>query len=94
MAEANKKIDVKNLMTQLEALTGYDYEKAERECRLDGDSTGVVTFSTDFQARIAANALEIPIDEVKRLPIQDYVALTTKVSNFLLSSLASELKAP
>lgn len=94
MAEVNKKIDVKNLMIRLEAMTGHDYEKAERECRLNGDSTGVMTFSTDFQARIAANALEITVDEVKRLPIQDYVALTTKVSNFLLGSLASELKAP
>ncbi len=82
------KIDYTALEKGLESLTGYDFEKAERETRLCGDGTPEIVYSKTFQAVIAAKVLNITQDDIKSLPIKDYVAVTSTVSNFLLNTLA------
>lgn len=81
-------MDKEKLEEGLKQLTGYDFEEIERASRLKGDVSPDVTFSKDFQSRLAAKALGIGLDEVKKLPLPEYVAATQAVSSFLLSDLA------
>lgn len=81
-------MDKVKLEEGLKQLTGYDFEEIERASRLKGDVSPDVTFSKDFQSRLAAKALGVGLDEVKKLPLPEYVATTQAVSSFLLSDLA------
>lgn len=83
-------MDKVKLEEGLKQLTGYDFEEIEKTCRLKGDVSPDVTFSKDFQSRLAAKALGVGLDEVKKLPLPEYVATTQTVSSFLLSDLARE----
>lgn len=82
---AEKKIDLTNLESGLEALTGNDYANAERQARMGGDSMPVIQFSGNFQAALAAKALNVTTAEIKALPIAEYATVLARVSNFLLS---------
>lgn len=80
--------DFSNLENALQGLTANDYTLAERACRAAGDTTVEISFSSDFRGRLAARALNIPYTQIKTLSIKEYAAVTLRVGNFLLSSLA------
>ena len=81
------KMDFTNLEEKLAELTGYDFEEAEKACRLKGDASPEISFSKDFQSRIAAKALGVKVSEIKKLSIPKYVEITQQVNRFLFSSL-------
>lgn len=85
-------IKTENLEEKLASLTGMDYEFAEQEERDAGNNAVDVTFSKSYQARLAAKALDVNVFDLKELPIKDYVAITTRVSNFLFEDLAAEMR--
>jgi len=80
-------MNFEKLEEKLAELTGYDFETAEKACRAKGDTTPDISFSKDFQSRLAAKALKVKLDDIKKLPVNQYVSVTTKVSNFLFGSL-------
>ena len=81
-------MDKAKLEEGLKQLTGYDFEEVEKVCRLKGDAAPEIMFSKDFQSRLAAKALGVGLDEIKKLPLPEFVSMTQGVSNFLLSNLA------
>lgn len=81
-------MDKAKLEEGLKQLTGYDFEEVEKTCRLKGDAAPEIMFSKDFQSRLAAKALGIGLDEIKKMALPEYVAITQEVSRFLLSNLA------
>lgn len=81
-------VDFSNLENALQGLTANDYTLAERACRAAGDTTVEISFSSSFRGRLAARALNMPYSQIETLSIKEYAAVTLRVGNFLLSSLA------
>ena len=78
----------KDLSQRLETLTGYDFEIAEREERSAGNIfTADISMSKSFQARLAARALSVPMQEIQELPMREYNLLAAQVFNFLFAHL-------
>lgn len=84
------KVDYKKLEQGLENLTGHDFANAEQQTRMLGDGTPDIIYSKTFHAVVAAKVLGVVVDDIKALSIKDYVAVTSKVSNFLLGTLAEQ----
>ena len=91
--EEQKKMDLNAVESGLENMTGFDFEAVEREARAAGDTLPDITFSKNFQARLAARAMGVHVNDVCALPIREFNAVTMKVNNFLFASLAAEIKA-
>ncbi|MBQ7478240.1 MAG: hypothetical protein IJT01_04980 [Selenomonadaceae bacterium] len=81
----------KDLEAKLGTLTGYDFEIVEREERLAGNGLADAAQAKSFQTRLAARALNVPMQELQELPIVKYNTIATRVYNFLFSSLVAEL---
>ena len=82
------KVDYKKLKQGLGELTGYDF--AEQQARILGDGTPEIVYSKTFHAVIAAKGLGVTIDDIKGLPIREYVAVTSNVSVFLVGTLTDQ----
>ena len=76
-------IDLKELWTKLEGLTGNDFESAEMQERQSGNRAADLSSTRSFQARLAAYALKINPHEIKNLSLSEYWNVTTVVGNFL-----------
>jgi len=76
-------IDFDKLNEGLNNLRGYEFELAETQERTAGNSAFEMSLSKSFQARLAAMALKVPVDEIKALPVRDYMKVCLHVSNFL-----------
>lgn len=87
-----KKIDTSDLEDKLATLTGRDFEQCEKAERATGNLTPDVSFTKSFQARLAAIALKVNPHDIKGLPINQFVSITTRTSNFLLDTLAQEIQ--
>lgn len=83
-------IDTLKLEEKLVQLTGHDFELAEFAERNKGNTTPLLTFSSAFQARLAAMALECTPDDLKDLPLKEYTSIINRTANFLFGSSASE----
>ncbi len=81
-------VDYTALKEGLNRLSGFDFEAAEIECRKRGDMTAIISLSSQFQARLAAKALGVRVDQIENLKIPEYSKVTQEVSNFLLLNLA------
>lgn len=79
------KIDFESLKNKLQGLNGLDFIEVEREARLDGDVMPMISFSTNFQIRLAARALETNPHELEKLPLNQYVQIANTVSNFFFT---------
>ncbi len=86
-------MDYSDFEKKLENLSGYDYDIAENEERMAGNIIPDIKMSTGFQARLAAKALGVPLDDIKKMRIDEYGTVTGVVSNFLFGSLAEMAKA-
>lgn len=84
------KVDYKKLKQGLGELTGYDFAAAEQQARILGDGTPEIVYSKTFHAVIAAKVLGVTIDDIKGLPIREYVAVTSNVSVFLVGTLTDQ----
>lgn len=79
-------IDTNKLEEKLVQLKGRDFELAEFAERNKGNSIPLVTFSSAFQARLAAMALDCTPDDLKDLPLKEYTAIINRTANFLFGS--------
>lgn len=68
-----------------EKLTGEDIEAIEEELQDQNKYVLTPEISSAFQSMLAARAAKIPADEIRRLPIRDYMAIKNKARNFLLN---------
>ena len=76
-------IDFEKLNEGLNNLRGYEFELAETQERAAGNTFADLSFTKGFQARLAAMALKIPVDEIKALPLKEFVKVCGAVFNFL-----------
>ena len=83
----NKMLDISKLEDQLEGLTGRDFSKIEKESRASGNNSVVLTTSSDFQARLAAKALNVNPNDIFDLPLKKYNQTLLIVTNFLFGTL-------
>lgn len=77
-------IDMKALEAGLPALTGYDFQTAEKKARMEGDNTPIISLSSIFQVELAAIAMGTTSVELKTLKIKDYNKIIQAVNAFLL----------
>ncbi len=84
--------DMDKMEAGLNELTGVDFEQAENAERMNGNMMPDISFSKSFQARLAAKALNVPIEKVKAAKINEFTTVTTQVSNFLFGNLAETVK--
>ena len=86
-------IDIKNIDSALEVVTGKDFLNAERQARQQGDQTASIVLSSQFQAILLANALKVPVEDIEELPVKDFVQALSKVNAFLFTAdLAADKK--
>lgn len=78
-------VDTSNLSEKLNALTGLDFELVEAQERAAGNAAADVSFTKSFQARLAAQALNVPVADIKELPIKQYSKVCTDVFRFLFT---------
>lgn len=79
-------IDLNKLDEGLKKLRGLDFEQAETQTRMGTNINLVVpaiSFVKEFQARLAAAALEVPYADIAELPLQKYNRVCQTVQNFL-----------
>lgn len=80
-------VDTSKLNEKLNALTGLDFELVESQERANGNTYLDVTFTKSFQARLAAQALGVPVADIKELPMKQYIMVCGQVLNFLAAPL-------
>ena len=74
-----------SLTFYFEDLTGLDIEAIEEELQDQNKYVLTPEISSAFQSMLAARAAKIPADEIRRLPIRDYMAIKNKARNFLIN---------
>lgn len=68
-----------------ENLTGDDVEIVELELQLRNIVVLSAEVSSAFQSAIAARAAKMPADEIRRLPLRDYMRIKNAARNFLVA---------
>lgn len=68
-----------------EDLTGDDMEAVEEELAAENQFVLAPEVSSAFQSRLAARAAKMPSDEIRRLPVGDYMKIKNKARDFLVS---------
>lgn len=89
--EEQKALDFTELENRLDELDSNAFIHAERACRMVGDPTPDIVYSANFRARLAATAMGVPFEEIRKLKLRTYTAVITRTLNFLLQSLGEEL---
>ena len=89
--EEKKALDFTELENRLDELDSNAFINAERACRMTGDPTPDIVYSANVRARLAATAMGVPFEEIRKLKLRTYTAVITKTLNFLLQSLGEEL---
>lgn len=87
------KVDMKALRDGLNNLRGLDFEAAEKIVRGKNPAVVEVSLSKEFQARLAAQALQVPYSDVAELPLKQYARVTQEVFNFLFATSDDETPA-
>lgn len=75
----------KSMTFYFEKLTGEDVEVIEEELQDQNKYVLSPEVSSVFQSMLAARAAGVGADEIKRLPISDYMKIKNKARAFLLS---------
>ena len=77
--------DYKAITFYFDNLTGEDVEAAELELQARNIIVLSAEVSSAFQSTIAARAGRIPADELRRLPLKDYMKIKNAARNFLVN---------
>ncbi|WP_297038984.1 phage tail assembly protein [uncultured Dialister sp.] len=77
--------EIKEVDLDFDKLTGEDMVKAEREARSMGVAEGSVFASMKYQAILCAKVIGCPVDDVLRLPGEDFKNLVRQAATFLLA---------
>ena len=85
--EIRKPLDYTNLEKKLDELDAVAFQNAERACRMAGDPASDIIYSGNFRARLAAQALGVPYDDIRRADLRTYSAIIERTLNFLLQPL-------
>ena len=91
IVEEKKELDFTELENRLDELDSNAFINAERACRMTGDPTPDIVYSANVRARLAATAMGVPFEEIRKLKLRTYTAVITRTLNFLLQSLGEEL---
>ena len=75
----------KTLTFYFDSLTGEDIEAVEEELQDQNKYVLTPEISSAFQSTLAARAAKVPADEIRRLPIRDYMQIKNKARNFLIN---------
>ncbi len=75
----------KTLTFYFDDLTGQDVEAAEAELQAQNIYVLTPETSSHFHAVLAARAARIPVDDIRRLPVHDYMKIKNQARNFLIS---------
>ena len=67
-------------------LTGIDIEAIEAELQDENKYVLSPEISSTFQSMLAARAAGIGSDEIRRLPVKDYMKIKNKARDFLVSA--------
>ena len=81
-------IDLAKLNEGLNNLRGLDFELAEAQERAAGNNFPEVSFSKSFQARLAALALNVPVADIKELPVRQFMEVCGATFNFIYGTSA------
>lgn len=73
------------LFDELNKMSGRDFAEAERQARLEGDTSIDVGASRTFYAAVAAKALKTPLPDILDLPMREFFVITGDVGSFLLT---------
>ncbi len=74
-----------SLTFYFDRLTGEDIEAIEEELQDQNKYVLSPEISSAFQSMLAARAAKVPADEIRRLPVRDYMAIKNKARNFLIN---------
>ena len=77
------KINTEKLEENLDKLSGYDMLVLEQEERLVGNKTLELSTSKSFQARLAAKALGVNVNDIKALPLRQFNEICIRCFGFL-----------
>lgn len=69
-----------------DGLTGEDVEKVEEELQSENKYVLSPEISSVFQCMLAARAAKVGSDEIRRLPMRDYMKIKNKARDFLLDA--------
>lgn len=72
-----------DVMAKLANLSGRDMIAAEQQVRAAGDLTPMINLSLQYQAALAAKALDMKLDDVMELPAPVFTKLINTVATFL-----------
>lgn len=89
-------IDLEKLDEGLKKLRGLDFELAETQTRTSAEVNMVIpiiTFTREFQARLASLALGMPYADITELPLREFNKVCQRVQNFLNSTSDDETPA-
>ncbi len=86
-------VDYTKLDEGLKNLRGLDFESIEQKMYRADKVYANITFSREFQARLAALALSVPYEDITELPLKEYTKVTQRVLNFLYSISDGETSA-
>lgn len=76
----------KTLTFYFERLTGDDVEAIEAELQDQNKYVLSPEISSTFQSMLAARAAGVASDEIRRLPLGDYMKIKNKARDFLVST--------
>lgn len=76
----------KTMTFYFERLTGDDIEAIEAELQDQNKYVLSPEISSVFQSMLAARAANVASDEIRRLPLGDYMKIKNKARNFLVST--------
>lgn len=72
-----------DVLAKLANLSGHDLIAAEQQVRAAGDLTPMINLSMQYQAALAAKALNMKLDDVMDLPAPVFTKLINTVATFL-----------
>ena len=72
-----------DVLVKLSNLSGRDMIAAEQQVRAAGDLTPMINLSMQYQAALAAKALDMKLDDVMELPAPVFTKLINTVATFL-----------
>ena len=75
-----------SLTFYFDRLTGEDIEAIEDELMDQNKFVLTPETSSSFQCILAAKAAGIASDEIRRLPVHDYMKIKNKARNFLINA--------
>ncbi|KHM53235.1 hypothetical protein SAMN02745671_02634 [Anaerovibrio lipolyticus DSM 3074] len=87
----DKKIDFSNLEIKLAELNAQAFQRAERVCRMAADPTPDIIYSSNFRARLAAEALGVEFRDIMALNLSEFTSIVSRTLNFLLQNLGAEI---